>query len=84
MKSWITNFYKKAGTTPGNVGWVDDAALTAGNTYFNKSAGLGRTAAIGTEIAAGTEVAAGAEAGGLLATAARVAPLVARKAVLKF
>jgi hypothetical protein len=84
MKSWITNFYKKAGTTPGNVKWVDDAALTAGNTYFNKSAGLGRTAAIGTEIAAGTEVAAGAEAGGLLATAARAAPLVVRKAVLKF
>ena len=43
MKSWITNFYKKAGTTPGNVKWVDDAASTAGNTYYNGSMGYGGT-----------------------------------------
>lgn len=79
MKSWITNFYKKAGTSPGNVKWVDDAALTAGNTYFNKSAGMGRTVATGAEALAGAEVAgvaaAGAGEAGILATAAELAPL---------
>jgi hypothetical protein len=67
MKSWITNFYKKAGTTPGQSQLADDVALTASNTYLNNSTKLGRT------VSTGTNVAAGAKAGGLLSTAVSAA-----------
>jgi hypothetical protein len=67
MKSWITDFYKKAGTTPGQSKLADDVASTVSNTYFNKSTGLGNT------VSTGTNVAAGAEAGGLLSTAVSAA-----------
>jgi hypothetical protein len=69
MKSWITNFYKKAGTTPGRVKWADDAASTAANTYFN-----GRNLAQGASTI-GKEAAAGST--GLLGAAEEIAPLVA-------
>jgi len=70
MKSWITGFYKKAGTSPGKVKWADDAVSTASNTYFNNSRGMGRT------VAAGTEIVAGAEGAGILGTAGELAAAV--------
>jgi hypothetical protein len=70
MKSWITDFYKKAGTPPGKVKWADDAVSTVSNTYFNKSMGFGSKVAAGAE-AAGT-AAAGAEGAGILGTVGEV------------
>jgi len=49
MKNWITDFYKKSGTPPGKIRWVDDAASTASNTYYNRSMGYG-----GTEVESGS------------------------------
>ena len=66
MKSWISNFYKKAGTTPGQVKWADDAASTAANTYFNArnltsgASSIGKAAAK-TEAVAGTGLSGAAE-----------------------
>ena len=70
MKSWITDFYKKAGTPPGKLKWADDAVSTVSNTYFNKSVGLGRTAVTGAEVA--TTAAAEAEGAGILGTVGEV------------
>lgn len=63
MKSWITGFYKKAGTPPGRVKWADDAVLTASNTYYNKSMGYGVP---------------NTDSGGFLSTATKLAPPVAK------
>jgi hypothetical protein len=44
MKSYISTLYQKAGTPPGKVKWLDDAAATVSNSYYNKSKGWGQTA----------------------------------------
>ena len=44
MKSYISTLYQKAGTPPGKVKWLDDAAATVSNSYYNKSRGWGQTA----------------------------------------
>lgn len=46
MKSYISTLYQKAGTPPGKVKWLDDAAATVSNSYYNKTKGWGQTSPV--------------------------------------